>query len=301
MKLSELVTIKIPKGILFADRIGGYSLLGDGRANTKVPLLNPNKNALSQFVTEFCEHTVLIPLGYREFGSARETRRKGFKGAPCKVRYDKSLGMFCLLIDTRETNPECVFGLSPLEIAEIPMLMQMSHLCDGNHSFDFVRVEVERDQEDDFSFGTPVAKNSFAALTNPVHPNKRVRLEYERITNLEREAGTLALWTALGRPKDHLDALFVRGKAGGSLLTREQYQALVSFVRLFCTVEYSLDFYGFVPAVEDHKKVMATLATIDHPIIKEWFELYINELLLHEMMEVRTIMKYYVDATAEEA
>lgn len=286
MKLETVISKKIPKNLLFSNRIGGYSLFGDGRANTKIPLLVPNKNALSQSLDKFLECVEVVPIGYRERDSHHPEQAMGSKKAKWRPAFERQLGMFCLIINTSETNPECMFGLLSLEVAEIPMLTQIAHLCDGDHTFSFANVELEKD-----------LKLSPATLF--VRKDAQLRFDYERVCNLDRTKGTLALWTVLSRRQLYQDAIFIRGERKPSPLTKEQYQALVTFVRLFSTIEYSLDFYGFTPVLEDHQKVMEDLATVDHPTIKEWFEQYINELLLHEMAEVRTIMKYYVDATSK--
>lgn len=288
MKIEDFIAQKPPKSISFVDRMGGFNLYGDGKLNPKLTLLVPKKDGIASNFEAIKQDIVVIPFGYREQDNYDQEGYTVSKHGSKSISFDRQLCVFSLLLNTNPETPECAFGLLLFNIAEVPKLMQLANLCDGRHIFYFDDVMMEK---------TP-AESSISPMLIRYGTH---RTEYERITNLERKNSAIALWTVLKRQLVSDQAIFLSARAEESLLTRDQHAALASFVRLVCTIEYSVDFYGFTPALDEMDKMMEMLATIDRPTIKGWFEQYINELLLHEMADVRTIARYYVDAQPQES
>lgn len=298
MKLEDFISSNNYGNNRFANRLGGYKLLGDSRVNPKLQILTPKRAPLSAEPQALTDCVRLYLFGYRELDLPKFVKHgKGHRHGA--IAHDHHIGLVCFI--ENRVEKESLFGLLHVGLSEIPKLMHLAQLC-GQSEFGFshrllptdLDLDEKLEYKDDDEEEDSVPGSIFSLRSSRLSP----RAEHDIVCNLQNDPTAIAAWTYLGRVEGKLSTIFISVKNEPSSITTEQYRAVTSLVRLIYTVEYGVDFYPFCAVIEELPKVMKILTTIPSSLLKEWFDQYINELLLHEMAEIRTIAKYYVDAEA---
>lgn len=255
--MENFIKKQIPKGFYFTSQIDDYSILGSGTFNSKVPIFKL-KNDLNEkdLLTETYE---IIPLGYRGLvyykrrGFDKKTRKQAWRGT-------SGFALFCLLIDKKQLV--CTFGFLFLESKEICKLVQIANLIDGEHCFYFESHEG--------NLPSPIQLTSCIVTSDP-----KTRIIH---------------WNNF-QCQDKYFRLYLSSQKRTPFLTKIQHAALINFVRLFCVIEHTFDFFSFTASTEGVQQVMSNVSTIEVPCIEDWYQQYLNEMLVHEMSEVRVLAK----------
>lgn len=256
----------------------GVSLIGEGApSKNALKVFYPRKKSLGEDLEEINEQIEVFPLGYRRYRD--HSHLNSYGKSP---HYAQRIALFCLLKNATDVEDPLMLGFFSIGGQWFPKIVLLANLMDSTTSFTLNGV-----LETQYSFPASFGKLGGASLAAE-----------NALFDPYKECQTLMEVFCFSQ-KQKLNRFYLQ-TLKKQTLTRQQARALCMFIKTLCISVFSFDFYSFGVPIEDVQETMRTLVSIQDVQLKDWYEQYIHELLVHEMTDVRLYAKYYIEACKEQ-
>lgn len=229
------------------------------KAAFRLPTISLKERPFFELAPEMRKKLYVIPFGILRAYDNYSSR---------SISKSQQYALACLLVNGGNPEDDCLYGIisAPLFFEEHIAKLSITLLEGRILHFEAVD-QLDKDNILDYD-GTPHEDDAFSQL---------FPIAYARSLNKTR------------RTPFKTQTLVLQGQK--NILTKQQYVALESFVRVFSLMTYGVEYSQFVPIRLALRETLQSLQTIKIPSLQSWISRTLCEMLVHDSQVVRSFAK----------